>query len=459
MTLLRNQLQAAGVLTALALTACSGSGTSPGSVTTVNVSKNVLQLAVGTANIYGDTPEVAMTGINVATTYRQPVGGQAPGRSGTLVNSPTFSGPFVLPATAGSADGYNSTIETGPAPNEVSTSTMSYTPQTGTTVSTFGISGGAFGIGLEPFNYNEDGGPDNVSPYAVPLYDSVAGDTNAFVPWGGPPAFDPNGDGLGVRDGNAYPSGTLGVSMGLNPFAGITPVTGTYSLLVKVPGQGSGFAGSSTATANLTSTALLPAIPPPPTVTADGLGGLSSIPITLPAGVTEAYIQITDLGPPIPSTSTTGVQPNSCNGSGNPALNTATTSSNGGSPTYYTIFVNSSGSAVLGDSSGPGTPAAPTPSLCTSGQNSTADAGTTDGDDFTISIIAFDYPMYEASYTNAASLKVIAPTLVGPNGQADISISSTGGYAQPAATESKVIRKAPNHYRLVPKASSVRHIK
>jgi hypothetical protein len=443
MTLLRNQLQAAGVLTALALTACSGSGTSPSSVTTVNVSKNVLQLAVGTANIYGDVPANAMTGINVVTTYRQPVGGQAPGRSGTLVNSPTFSGPFVLPATAGTADGYDSTIETGPAPNEVSTSTMSYTPQTGTTVSTFGISGGAFGIGLEPFNYQSGGQPAEVAPYTVPLYDPVSGDTNAFVPWGGPPAFDPNGDGLGVRDGGVYPSGTFGISMGIDPFAGITPVTGTYTLLVKVPGQGSGFAGSSTATANLTSTALLPAIPAPATVTADGLGGLSSIPITLPAGVTEAYIQITDLGPD----SGADKQPASCNGS---AVD---------NPTYYTIYVNASGSATLGDSSGPGTPSAPTPSLCTSAQNTTANSATTDGDDFTISIIAFDYPQYEASYTNAASTKVVAPTLAGPNGQADISISSAGGYSQPAASASKVLRKAPSHVRVVPKASMVRHIK
>jgi hypothetical protein len=274
------------------------------------------------------------------------------------------------------------------------------------------------------------------------LYDPVSGDTNAFVPWGGPPAFDPNGDGLGVRDGGVYPTGTLGISMGIDPFAGITPVTGTYTLLVKVPGQGSGFAGSSTATATLSSTALLPAIPAPATVTADGLGGLSAIPITLPAGVTEAYIEITDIGPD----SSAETQPASCNGS---AL---------GNPTYYTIYVNASGSAVLGDNSGPGTPAAPTPSICTAAQNTTADGAATDGDDFTISIIAFDYPQYEASYTNAASTKVVAPTLLGTAGQADISISSLAIYSE-ASGGSLVLRKAPSHLHLVPRPSSVRHVK
>ena len=80
-------LTLAGLSATLALTACSGSGTSPKSTPTQNLSSNVLQLGVGTANIYGDTG-AGVTGLNVAVTYRQGKGGLSPGDSGVAVSGP-----------------------------------------------------------------------------------------------------------------------------------------------------------------------------------------------------------------------------------------------------------------------------------------------------------------------------------------------------------------------------------
>jgi hypothetical protein len=379
----------------------------------------VLQLAVGTANVFGDSAS-PLVGLNVAATYRQPKGALNPGASATLVNSPSFTVPGTLPRATAGADGFFSTIASGAAAGE--TSTMTPTAQTAATPTTFGIDGGVFGLGIEPFNYGNAGLPDNTAPYAVPLYDPNAGaDTNAFVPWGGPPAFDPNKDGLGVRDGNTYPAGTLGISEGLDVFASVAPATGSYTLSVAVPAN----TGTTTqkATANLGSTAVLPAVTPA-TPTLDGNGG-GTFAVTLPAGVTEAYVAVTDLG--VDPTATT--QPTSCNGS---SL---------GTPTYYTFVVRATGTVTLSDAIGPGTPKAPTPSICTSAQNTTADGKTTDGDTFAVQTIGFDYPAYEASYPN--SLGNPAPTLAGANGQADVTISSQAQYNQPSTggivqTQSKV---------------------
>jgi hypothetical protein len=397
------------------LAACSGSGTSPKGVTQANVAANVLQLAVGTANIYGDLASSGgnLTGTNIVATYRQPAGAFA--GDSVLVNSPTLTGPFKLagPAGAAGADPL-STILTGPAPSEIGGDSMKSTPQAGTAVTTFGTSGGVSGLGLEPFNYNNQGGvPFTVVPYPVPLYDTIKSDANAFLPWGGPPAFDPNGDGEGVRDGNVYPSGTVGISEGLDVFAGVAPSTaGAYTLSAPSTGTSAGTVAPSPATFTLKSTALLPAISPPVPVS-NGSGGLS-LAVTLPAGVTEAYVQITDFGPD--PTATT--QPAGCN--------TASATA----PVYYTIFVSASGTATLGSSSGPGTPSSPTPSICTSAQNTTADGATTDGDAFTVQIVGFDYPAYAISYPNSKGNP--SPALLGATGQDDITISSAAGYTQPA---------------------------
>jgi hypothetical protein len=418
---INRQFKAASIAAILGLAACSGSGTSPGSVTTANLNKNVLQFAVGTANIYGDlgTGGGAFTGLNVVATYRQPKGALNPGDSAVLVDSPTLTLPNKVTGTAGTADGYFSTIVSGPASTEIGTLSAGSTAQTGSTASTFGTSGGVFGLGLAPFNYSEGGAPDAVAPYVTPLYDALAGttagDPNSFVPWGGPPAFDPAGDGTGVRD-ESVPSGTLGVPEGLDVFESLTPAAGTYSLSVSVPANTGTTVQSATAT--LTPTKVLPAFAIP-TPVLDGKGG-ATIPVTLPAGVTEAYVQVTDYG--LPSTAAKGAV--SCNGS------------SASVPTYYTIVLDASGNAVLPDSDGPG----PAPSLCTSALNTAANSATTDGDEFTVQLVGFDYPWYEASYPNSSGNP--SPTIVGAAGQSDITISSAAGYTQPAGdVDTSVVRK------------------
>ncbi|MGH7707521.1 MAG: hypothetical protein ACREM8_00940 [Vulcanimicrobiaceae bacterium] len=415
-----------GIALVAGLAACSGSGTSPQPNTTSNLPANVLQLAVGTANLFGDQTGSALAGLNVVATYRQPKGAFHVGDSAVFVNTPTLSGPFALPAAAGTADGFFSTIETGPGPTEIGKSSMTGTAQTATNATTFGISGGVFGLGIEPYNYNGGGTPDVVGPYTQPLYDTNTTDPNNFVPWGGPPAFDPNKDGLGVRDGNLYPGGTLGISEGLDIFE-IAPVAGTYTLGVSVPANTGAFTAS--ANASLTSTILLPAISPG-VPTLDGNGG-GSFAVTLPAGVTEAYLQIVDGGPD----PTSMTPPASCNGS------------SVGLPTYYTVEVTATESVTLPDSSGPGTPGNGTPSICTSAQNSKADGATTDGDSFLVQSIGFDYPAYEASYPN--SLGNPAPKLSGANGQADITISSVAGYYQPSTGGIVKFKAIPRSHPLV----------
>ncbi len=412
------QRGALAALLALGLSACSGSGTNPVASTKANLAANTLQFAVGTANVQGTA------GLNVVATYRQNAGGVNPGASAVLVSSPTLSGPFTLAGAAGTPDGFGSTIVTGPAPAEIGGHAMTSTGQTATNVTTFGQSGGVFGLGIEPWNYNEGGSPDGVAPYPVPLYDALsgaaAGDPNQFVPWGGPPAFDPNGDGEGTRDGNVYPGGTLGISEGLDVFD-LAPVGGSYSLAVAVP---STTGGGITATANATlgSTTLLSATTAPVPVE-DGNGG-ATFTVTMPADETEAYLQIVDIGP---ETGDAG-----CHA--------------GADPVYYTIEVHGSGTYTLGDKSGP----LGEPSICTSAQNTAANAAAgggpaaIDGDEFTVQYVGFDYPAYEMSYPN--SLHNPAPTILGAKGQDDISISAAATYkttpagAAPAAQHRSLVK-------------------
>lgn len=433
------------VAAGLVLSGCStdnAAGGNPGTVVNTNLGK--LQLAVGTANIFGDQPASAVVGLNVVETFRQSKGEQTTGDSNALVDSPTLTGPFTLPSTPGSPDAAGATIESGPGPSDAGGNTMNSTgqPDPGAATinpSTFGVSTNASGQGLEPFNYTAvdtqtNGVPYTYIPYVQPLFDSNNGvaaggtdaDANSFTPWGGPPAYDPDKDGLGVRDGNPIPSGVDGVSLGLDVFEGVAPATGAYTLSVTVAKNGGGV-NTSTASANIGSSALLPAITPA-TVALDGTGG-GTFTVALPAGVTEALIQIEDIGPPEMGAS-------GCN-----SANLI--------PVYYTIEATASGTYTLPDMSGPGSPSAPGVSLCTAAQNqaATTAAGTTGvtatGDVFLVQTLGFDYPAYEASYPQSNGNP--APTIVGASGQSDITISSanvcatdtsTGGCASAAASAS-----------------------
>jgi len=427
----------------VALAGCSSGGSSPQAVTTVAPLRGKLQLAVGTANIFGDLGGAgSFAGLNVVATFRQVPGQQTVGASATLVNTPTLTGPMTLPAPLASPDNYGATLAAGPTQTESASATIGATaqPPAGTypvTPSTFGVSNGVFSTGIEPFNNTVVGGPGalpagqpvSYTPNIVPAYDPLLatanGDPNAFVPFGGPPAFDPNKTGRGTRDGLGEPATQLGVEEGLDVFAGVVPNAGTYTLGVVIPTQNADLTLSTTAT--LATTALLPAIAPPPTVTTDGVGGLTAIPVTVPPGVTEAFVQITDFGP-TQSTDPTVVNPQSCNGS-----STAT-------PTYYTIRVTASGNYALAPAIGPvGKPSANSPSLCTADQNmaySTANVtnftGASDGDQFTAQVVGFDYPAFGASPMNA--LGNPAPTLNGASGQSDVTVSSAMAFMQLAGT-------------------------
>jgi hypothetical protein len=426
---------AVGGLLALALTACGSSATAPPTQTKNNPLLSRIQFGVGTANIFGDVASAGMKGLNVVVTLRQPPGAQHPGDTGALVNTPQVSGPMTLPSVPGVPDAFGATVQTGPcggascAVSDVGGSTMHATPQqnpgANSPPSTFGISGNASGWAIEPFNYSANpsqgfGVPDSFTPWNVPLFDVVSGDVNAFTPWGGPPAFDPNHDGKGTRDNSGFPPGVFGVEEGLDVFAGVTVHAGSYKLSAVIP-TGPTSNGTLAASAVLHSTALLQAIFPPG-VTLDGTGG-GSFTLTLPPRATEGYVQILDIGPQSSSSAFA-----SCNGSDQ-------------LPIYYTIVYHGTGPGTLPATDGPGNPGTKTPSLCTPAQNAAANGASSGvpGDSFFIQSIGFDYPVYEASYPQ--SLGNPTPTIFGSAGQTDITISSALVVAQPASGD--VVRMKP----------------
>jgi hypothetical protein len=398
---------------------CSSSATSPVPPHQVNPLAGDLQVAVGTANIYGDENGSSNIGTNVVETFRQVAGGTKPGDTDAFVTTPTLAGPFTLPATAGTPDSYGATIETGPGPTEVSTGVMTGTaqPNPGAQTiapSTFGVSTNASGFGLEPFNFtsvngNNGGTPISYTPYTQPLYDpdgpsGTGDDADAFVPWGGPPAYDPDKDGLGTRDGQPFPPGVVGVSLGLDVFENVAPKLGTYTFSVLVP-TSSTTNGTKTTSATLASTAILPAITPP-VVTLDATGdGGGTVSATLPEGVTEALVQIVDVGPDDAAEGSV-----SCNN----AL---------ASPVYYTFEFTASGTQTIPPAIGPGTKSGGgSPTICSAADNTAANGGTaTNGDTFLVQTIGYDYPAYEISYPNSNGNP--APTLL-TGAQADITISS-----------------------------------
>jgi hypothetical protein len=438
-----------------AVSACTASQTPGPPITSVCVtcaSYSHLQLAVGTANFYGTA-----SGLNVVSTLRQPDGASALG-----VDTPSLSGPFVLtvgaaPANGTMSDPYStypnlgpSLAESGEASPAIAGTPQSVqigTPACDTTMvvggfttcpvgispnaSTFGESGGVFAMGLAPYNVEaETSNAYSYQPFGQPFYD-VSGHQQ-LIPWGGPPAFDPDGDGMGTRDGlvqigndsfgDAY---FLGVGEGITSFVGVTPSAGTYSLAVQIGIAGSGgptFKTIST-TAALNSLALLgTASAPLVTPDANGDGG-ATVAVTLPAGATEAEVQIVDWGP--------GGGPN--NG-GALVANCHGPKGEQFAPVYYTLEVTSSGVADLPPDDGPNTNLnggrsnlTPSHSICTLADNQSPPDGITPvaaGDDFTVQMIGFDYPAYEAAVSLLAKSVPQAPAIAGTGGQADITISA-----------------------------------
>jgi hypothetical protein len=347
--------------------------------TSFNLSSLKPQLAIGTANIGTATGQ--FVGLNTVVTFRQPNG-----LSGTLVNTPSILGPvgFTVPATS-------------QAGGDAGTSSITATPQTApgapTASTTFGQRGAAYGYGLAPVNVGTGAGA-TFAQYLLPFYAKATGggfpglmdaagnavdDRVMYV--GGPPAFPATQNGT-------FPSGFNGYNEGFTDFAA-APASGSYTLSVLV-----GTApGSSQASQTFTSTASLNAAQvlgafATPTVTLDGNGGASVI-VALPAGVTEAFVQIVN-------------QTGSCH---SPA-----------GPQYFTLRFTASGTqalpANLGATSGG---AAATKSICS-------------GDDYVVAAAGVDYPAFGAAYpANTSQL----PTLLGGSGQADVTTSYPAVFTAP----------------------------
>jgi len=398
--------------------------------------------------------------------------------SNVTVDTPTITGPFSLPAfapdtgtfrinpnTGGNSDAYTTlgdgpTLVTvvppaadGPSAQEAgkgriitgtsqavhpgtpacdkalpcvdpngSGGTITINPNT----STFGQAGGVFTNGISPGNYTNQGVAASYIPYSEPIYDTSS---NSFTPFGGPPAFDTDGDTLGLRDGlSNLGSGVLGIPLGITTFAGVTTSPGAYKLSLQIP---TGFAGQTptfgtvSASATMGSNALLGTILAP-TLILDGLGGGSFTVASFPSGVTEEIVEITDFGN---GTDT----PTNCQGSiGGTFSTTLLTNAGGAGPVYYTILVKAPGSYSLPDTIGPNTTITqgpgkitPSPSICTAAQNTAAAGGTaTPGDTYSVQAIGADYPLFESLYPNSKSQ---TPSIVGANGQADITISAVSG--------------------------------
>ena len=189
-----------------------------------------------------------------------------------------------------------------PDPNTFTSCLSGLTPN----ATTFGQSGGDFAMGIAPYNTTAVTQQSySYAPYAQPLYDSGA--TPLFVPWGGPPAFDPDGNGMGTRDGliqagnDGFWSANgvccnyfLGVGEGITVFEGVTANAGAYKLALQIATIGSGggvHVTTITANAQLGSAGFMLGPATAPLVTPDLNDGGAAMNVTMPASATEAVVQ------------------------------------------------------------------------------------------------------------------------------------------------------------------------
>jgi hypothetical protein len=366
-----------------------------------NLAANVAELAVGVATFTNGTK-----GLNVVATFRQPAGTGCTGCSGTLLNTPTISGPAgfnTAPVTAcasnsatGQAATSGATAGTSDAPN-----TIAGSPQVavgiGTTCTTLGTAGGVFAYGLEPENSGTTGAAV-FTLYTQPMY---TGSTSSGALWGTCSSTTPASctTGVGYKGGPpAYPAtrvvttpaGFTGYPMGFLPFA-IAPKLGAYSLAVAIQDATNNTVTTDTSnTATLLNTTGLAAFAGPPAFAKDGLGGGTATCPASPAGTTETLIEIIDA-----NYSASGAAQGIAAGQG---------------ATYYTILVAGAGPAVgiLPDLLG------------VTGANGGTNPSIVAGDTYRVNCVAADYPLYEAGPPQNTSP---APTLLGVAGQADISFS------------------------------------
>jgi hypothetical protein len=176
-----------------------------------------------------------------------------------------------------------------------------------------------------------------------------------------------------------------------------------------------------------------------PVLTPDANGdGGATFTTSLPAGVTEAYVQIVDYGPNGgPSENSPTVNPSNCQLARGTRF----------APVYYTIHIANPASATytLPPSIGPNLATSggisnvqPGPTLCTAAQNTAANGGTaTPADDFVVQMIGFDYPIYQAALGLTQQSTPQNPQIANTSGQADVTISvpmeqDAGGSPVPA---------------------------
>jgi hypothetical protein len=293
-----------------------------------------------------------------------------------LLDTPTITGPagFTVPASGPPADAGTNHISA--TPQQVPTNPPAAAPP----ASTFGQSGGAFSYGFAPFNSSTTGAAmypssnPNVGGnalYTEPMY------APAYSFYGGPPAFPFFNDGT-------YPADFAGYSQGFTAFAA-TPVSGNYSLSVLVPAS-----NAAPVTFNATSTlnaGIVLGVPTISGVTEDGKGGLSGT-VTPGSGATETLVYVRDVTQALRYTI-------------GPITGTAAAT--------FTLPDN------LGPCNSPGCGKSDTtPSIASA-------TATTPGDTYQIYAVSFDYPAFEAAPPISTSA---TPTITGPNGQADLSVSA-----------------------------------
>jgi len=341
-------------------------------VSQANLSSNVLQLAVGTANIGA----IGSVGLNTVETFRQPNGNSA-----TLVNTPTITAPagFVVPAAGGSDAGGN---------------VMNGIPQTFATTpppaNTFGQTNGVFSYGIEPFNSTSTGGARYAGSPSLNLLPFFA-PRQRFV--GGPPAYPFFNDGT-------FPTGFQGYSQGFTDFAA-KPVLGNYTLTASLfPGNAP--AQAFTASATLTNLVPLPVIAPPTFVrNPSGDGGGTGV-VTVPADprIVETMVYIVNRDQTGPFGSATYYSVGPLRGTG---------------AIPYTLPNN------LGLNCTAAGGCAPSASRQPSFLSPNPATGATDR--YLVYAVSYDYPAFEASPPGNTQQ---SPVIVGAGGQADVTSSASG---------------------------------
>jgi hypothetical protein len=383
----------AGLLLLVALSAlavgCGNGGASEPPVTSYDpAATSKLQFAVGVATLSFNEGKSVAYGLSEVETLRQ-----KDGLSGTLYNVPMIIGPtdflvLISTETGSEVDDAGSDLGT----NHITWGTLNQKTWTGPPRGPKASTTGAFGYGLCPCN--SDSGPGNgFTPLFQSFYMPIYGD-DLELWYGGPPAFPAEGPSVRAL-------GWEGYSFGFTDFA-VAPVIGTYHFYAAVPpsydtpqnptpspgpnGTPTPAPGILAAGAQLSTTKGLPQFLTPSFVPDDKGGG--TVNVTVPAGATEALVEVRALG-----------------GSGyGICVESHETDS------YYTIVTHKVGAQglALPDDIGPITDSGKkTPTLC---PEST----------FEVYAVGTNWPTYESSYPNNLSQ---LPLIKGPNGQADITTS------------------------------------